>query len=82
MRSRRKTLRKTSTGSGEMAKGSGICSGGMGRTVNVAHSLNKMLKHACKSCHSEPFAVILSAAKGLPLPAQGKLREESRPENE
>src|SRR5271157_6652711 len=29
-------------------------------------------------CHSEPFAVILSAAKDLALPAQGKLREESR----
>ncbi len=32
------------------------------------------------SCHSEPFAVILSAAKDLALPAQGKLREESRSE--
>ncbi len=30
------------------------------------------------SCHSEPFAVILSAAKDLALAAQGKLREESR----
>ena len=30
-------------------------------------------------CHSEPFAVILSAAKDLALPAQDKLREESRP---
>jgi hypothetical protein len=29
-------------------------------------------------CHSEPFAVILSAAKDLALGAQGKLREESR----
>jgi hypothetical protein len=30
-----------------------------------------------KSCHSEPFAVILSEAKDLALDAQGKLREES-----
>jgi hypothetical protein len=30
-------------------------------------------------CHSESFAVILSAAKDLALPAQDKLREESRP---
>ena len=30
-----------------------------------------------KSCHSEPFAVILSEAKDLALGAQGKLREES-----
>jgi hypothetical protein len=29
-------------------------------------------------CHSEPFAVILSVAKDRALPAQGKLREESR----
>jgi hypothetical protein len=29
------------------------------------------------SCHSEPFAVILSEAKDLALGAQGKLREES-----
>jgi hypothetical protein len=29
-------------------------------------------------CHSESFAVILSAAKDLALPAQDKLREESR----
>jgi hypothetical protein len=32
------------------------------------------------ACHSEPFAVILSAAKDLALPAQGKLREESSPD--
>ena len=31
----------------------------------------------CTVCHSEPFAVILSEAKDLALPAQGKLREES-----
>ena len=30
-------------------------------------------------CHSESFAVILSEAKNLALPAQDKLREESRP---
>jgi hypothetical protein len=30
------------------------------------------------SCHSEPFAVILSEAKDLALGAQGKFREESR----
>jgi hypothetical protein len=36
-----------------------------------------MLKNLCEYCHSEPFAVILSAAKDLALPAQGKLREES-----
>jgi hypothetical protein len=30
-----------------------------------------------KSCHSEPFAVILSEAKDLALGAQGKLLEES-----
>jgi hypothetical protein len=30
-------------------------------------------------CHSESFAVILSAAKDLALPAQDKLHEESRP---
>ena len=29
-------------------------------------------------CHSDSFAVILSAAKDLALPAQDKLREESR----
>ena len=29
-------------------------------------------------CHSESFAVILSEAKNLALPAQDKLREESR----
>jgi hypothetical protein len=29
-------------------------------------------------CHSESFAVILSEAKNLDLPAQDKLREESR----
>jgi len=32
-------------------------------------------------CHSEPFAIILSEAKDLALGAQGKLREESRPED-
>ena len=31
--------------------------------------------------HPEPFAVILSAAKNLALPAQGKLREGSRSEH-
>ena len=31
-------------------------------------------------CHSNPFAVILSAAKALALGAQGKLRQESRPD--
>jgi hypothetical protein len=32
-----------------------------------------------RNCHSESFAVILSAAKDLALPAQDKLREESGP---
>ena len=38
---------------------------------------NRMWKNLCERCHSEPFAVILSAAKDLALAAQGKLGEES-----
>jgi hypothetical protein len=37
-----------------------------------------MLKKGSAQCHSDPFAVILSAAKDLALPAQDKLREDSR----
>jgi hypothetical protein len=53
----------------------------------MRHSLLKESSCSCPSahghpettkCHSEPFAVILSAAKDLALGAQGKLREESR----
>ena len=48
------------------------------RVSRLASRLLALGRNVCEGCHSEPFAVILSAAKDLALPAQGKLREESR----
>ena len=47
-------------------------------TNNSQEPNNVGPRHSAFRCHSEPFAVILSEAKNLALPAQDKLREESR----
>jgi len=48
--------------------------------IQLCPASSSVCKHPL-DCHSEPFAVILSAAKDLALGAQGKRREESRSEH-